>query len=89
MMNRIQGLIAHRSDRLKLETMNDRLLADIGVERLDIPRWLRGRAPAVSTAPSPRAATGARPLATRLRSASAAFVRELRADAGREGVATG
>jgi len=67
--------------------MDDRLVADIGIERQDIARWLRGRADAAPSSPA-ATRTGGRPFATRLRSPSAAFLRELRADAGREGPLT-
>ncbi len=70
MINRIRTWIEVRNDRLRLEQMNDRLLADIGVERADIRYWMNGE-----VAPASESAT---PLSIRLRYAATAFMRELR-----------
>lgn len=74
MINRIRIWIERRNDRRRLEAMSDRLLDDMGVERDGIAVWLRG-----DTAAEP--ATTTRPWGVRLRSATVAFVRELRTDA--------
>ena len=71
MINHIRSWIDHRNDRIRLEAMSDRLLADLDVERADIHQWLKGETP------SEDAVTVA-PWARRLRLAAAAFMRELR-----------
>lgn len=72
MFHRIRERFALHNDRLRLESMSDRLLADIGVERAEINDWLRGETFAETR--------NARPLTLRLRSAATAFVRELRVE---------
>lgn len=73
MIKTIRSWIDHRNDRLRLEAMPDRLLADIGVERADIRQWLRGE--------KPEADETATPWTIRFRNATTAFARELRPNA--------
>ncbi len=70
MIQHIREWIAFRNELRRLESMNDRLLEDIGVDRADLRPWLAGAHPAP--------ARSTRPLTTRVRAATIAFVRELR-----------
>ena len=72
MFQRIPAWIQSRNDQIKLESLSDRLLYDIGVERAEIMDWLDGDRP--NTTPI------SRPLTARLKAAVLAFVRELRAE---------
>lgn len=82
MMNRIRGWIDSQNDRLRLQALDDRMLADIGVDRSAIRNFVRG-----GVVPTESVAT-ARPLGMRLKSATTAFVRELRSDADAHRVVT-
>lgn len=75
MLHRINEWLVLRNEQMKLESMPDRLLLDIGIERADIGRRLRGETTARRTT---------RPLAARFKSAVIAFVGELRASSDPE-----